>query len=176
MAGKENPITVKKIYFDMDGVLADFDRGARELCHMEPSPQNEGWYPGIDDPMWEKAKTIDHFYDQLELMPGAKELFDLVRNKYGDRCEILSGIPKPKRGLLTSAEDKKAWVHRLLSPDIVVNTVLREEKPDYCTGKDCILIDDLVRNINEWEAEGGTGVLYEGAENTMNKLKEMGIL
>jgi len=28
----------EKIYFDMDGVLADFAKGVRELCGMEPSP------------------------------------------------------------------------------------------------------------------------------------------
>ena len=28
-----------RIYFDMDGVLADFDRGVRELCGLEPVSQ-----------------------------------------------------------------------------------------------------------------------------------------
>ena len=31
---------IKKIYFDMDGVLAGFNRGVRELCYMEPYDQN----------------------------------------------------------------------------------------------------------------------------------------
>ena len=32
---------VHKIYFDMDGVLADFKRGVRELCGFEAPPQPE---------------------------------------------------------------------------------------------------------------------------------------
>ena len=44
---------VEKIYFDMDGVLADFERGVRELCGMEPAPQGPAWKPGCDDEMWQ---------------------------------------------------------------------------------------------------------------------------
>ncbi len=31
----------EKIYFDMDGVLADFERGVRELCGITPQSQND---------------------------------------------------------------------------------------------------------------------------------------
>lgn len=160
----------------MDGVLADFDRGVIELCGMQPTPQNEGWRPGMDDPMWAKVRTIDHYYDKLELMPGAKEMFDTVYGRYGDKCEILTGIPKPKRGILTAGEDKVNWMHRLLSEDIAVNIVYREQKPDYCTGKDCILIDDLEKNIEEWEKMGGTGIVHRSPEETLETLREMQII
>ena len=61
-----------------------------------------------------------------------KELFDYVYNKYGDKCEILTGVPKPRRGITTAGDDKIKWVRRLLSNDVVVNIVWREDKPDYC--------------------------------------------
>lgn len=169
-------MTVKKIYFDMDGVLADFDRGIREFCGMEPAPQGEEWSPGDDMPMWAKASKVPHFYDRLELMPGAKDMFERVYGKYGDRCEILTGIPKPHRGMVGSAEDKTTWVRRILSEDIVVNTVYKEQKPQFCTGRDCILIDDLKRNIDAWEANGGTGILHQDAVSTLMKLENMRIL
>ena len=164
---------IKKIFFDMDGVLADFDRGVREFCKMEPTPQGEGWRPGMDDPMWAKVREIDHYYDKLELLPDAKRMFDTLYEKYGDKCEILTGVPKPKRGVLTAKEDKINWVHRLLSKKIVVNTVYREEKPEYCTGKECILIDDLEKNIEEWEACGGTGVLFTSVDETLKRIDEL---
>ena len=110
---------IEKIYFDMDGVLADFERGVRELCGIEPPDQNAKHHdPGADDKMWEAIKNSANFYDHLELMPGAKEMFDALYEKYGDKVEILTGIPKPKRGIVTSGEDKTKWTHRLLSPDI----------------------------------------------------------
>ena len=168
---------VKKIYFDMDGVLADFERGVRELCGLEPISQNVKDNDSTEeDNMWRAIKEVGHFYNKLEFMPGAKEMFDAVYGRYGDKCEILTGIPKPKRGIESSGEDKKAWMKRLLSSDIKVNIVYREEKQRFCTGKDCILIDDLEKNIKEWEAMRGTGVLNITAPKTLERLKELGIL
>lgn len=166
---------IEKIYFDMDGVLADFERGVKEICGLTPPSQNEQLNKTSDDEMWEKIKEIPHFYDQLQLMPGAKEMFDAVYGKYGDRCEILTGIPKPRRGITFAAEDKIKWVHRLLSEDIKVNIVFREEKPQYCTGKGCILIDDMEKNIKEWSKMGGTGIVNISAEETLARLRELGV-
>ena len=168
---------VEKIYFDMDGVLADFERGVKEICGDTPPSQNAKHHkPGEDDEMWERIRETKHFYDYLELMPGAKEMFDAVYGRYGNRCEILTGIPKPKRGIVNAGEDKKIWVRRLLAEDIKVNIVFREEKPQYCTGKGCILIDDMERNIRDWKAMGGTGILHISAESTMWQLRELEIL
>ena len=165
---------IKKIYFDMDGVLADFDRGVIELCGLEPLDQ--GVSDKREERMWNGIREVGHFYDKLEIMPGAKEMFDELYEKYGEACEILTGIPKPKRGITGAGEDKIKWVRRMLSDDIKVNIVLRENKPQFCTGKDCILIDDFRKNIREWEDAGGTGVLSKNAEDTVLRLKEMGIL
>ena len=173
IVGDEFYMKITKIYFDMDGVLADFDKGIRELCSMDPLPQSEDQPVGYDDELWSKVREAGHFYDKLELIPGTKELFDYVYGKYGDRCEILTGIPKPRRGIITAGEDKINWVRRLLSKDVVVNIVWREDKPDYCSGKDCILIDDYALNITEWEQCGGTGILFYDAESALEELKKL---
>lgn len=146
-------MTVSRIYFDMDGVLADFDRGVRELCGMETKVQDTR-STEQDDRMWEKIREVDHFYDRLEPMPGAVELFRAVYGAYGDSCEILTGIPKEKRGIVTAAQDKKDWTKRLLSEKVKVNTCYRAEKIARCTGPDTILIDDLKKNIDEWREAG----------------------
>ena len=167
---------IQKIYFDMDGVLADFDGGVSKLCEMSPIKQGEGRSKAEDDLMWERIRKIPHFYDKLDPMPGALELFGELYEKYGNKCEILTGIPKPKRGITTAGEDKISWVHRLLSTDIKVNIVYREEKKNYCTGEDCILIDDLETNIEEWKMYGGMGILYRGADDVRSRLVEKNIL
>ena len=165
-----------RIYFDMDGVLANFDRGVKDLCGMEPRDQNSKQDPEADDRMWAAIREVGHFYDKLELMPGAKEMFDRIYGKYGDRCEILTGIPKPKRGILTAEEDKKNWMKRMLSDRIKVNIVFREQKPKFCEGKHCVLIDDLKGNVEFWEEKGGTGILHESAEKTLAELEKRGLL
>lgn len=167
---------VKKIYFDLDGVMANFDKGVHDMCGMDAFSHEDEPYTGFDDEMWEKIRDVGHFYDKLELMPGAKELFDDLYERYGDKIEILSGIPKPRRGITTAGEDKINWVHRMLRDDIIVNIVYKEEKPQYCTGSDCILIDDLPANIKGWEKMGGTGIINTGAEDTRAILEEMGVL
>ena len=167
---------VKVIYFDMDGVLADFGKGVQDFCDMEAPSLNEPEDPKKDNEMWRRIRNVDHFYDKLDLMPGAKELFDAVYNTYGERCEILTGIPKPHREIKDAAEDKEKWVHRLLSPKIKVNVCLRAEKEQRCKGKDCILIDDMEKNIQEWTDKGGTGIQNKSAQETIEELRRMGLL
>ena len=127
-------MVVQKIYFDMDSVLADFERGVRELCGMTPPSQNGVKNAKADDEMWDRIRMVDHFYDRLEMMPGSEALFHALYEEYGDECEILTGIPKEKRHIKDAGEDKTRWVHRLLRKDIKVNIVYREDKKNYCTG------------------------------------------
>lgn len=168
-------LSLCKIYFDMDGVLADFDRGVSELCGFQIVKQDVADKMS-DEEMWNRIKEVPHFYDKLQPMPGAVELFHAVYDKYRERCEILTGIPKPRRGVLNAGEDKTKWVRRLLSEDVVVNICFKEEKVKLCQGADCILIDDLPPNIEAWRSAGGTGILHHNAQETMGILKEMGIL
>lgn len=149
----------EKIYFDMDGVLVDFEWGVRELCHMVPEVQGHA-SEGYDDRLFAKMHEVPHFYAQLPPMDGMVEVIKELLEKYGDRVEILTGVPKPKRDIKDAATDKVEWVRKYISPDIVINTVLRAEKKNFCKGRESVLVDDFDKNITEWENEGGTGILF----------------
>lgn len=164
------------IYLDMDGVLADFKRGVRELCHMEALSQNGKRDLKQDDLMWEAIRNTDHFYDRLELIPGMKELYGLLREKYGSRCEILTGVPREERGIVTAEQDKRNWTRRMLSEEVKVNAVCRKHKKQFCTGPESVLIDDREKTIREWRELGGTGILFVSAEETTKELKKLGLL
>lgn len=161
-----------RVYFDMDGVLADFNRGVRELCHMEP-PEQGNRTEEQDTAMWDAIRQVPHFYGQLEPIPGSVEMVREVYDAIGDRCEILTGIPRPRKNIAHSAEDKVAWIRRLVSEDIVVNTVLRKEKVEFCTGPQDILVDDYGKNIKEWTAVGGTGILFHDTAQALAEVRRL---
>lgn len=160
------------IYFDMDGVLADFDRGVRELCHREPLDQSTST-EADNDALWAAVRQVPHFYGQLEPIPGSLEMLRTLYEEIGDRCQILTGIPKPRRSIEHAGEDKVAWIHRLVSEDMQVHIVYREEKRQYCTGPQDILVDDYDKNIREWQAAGGTGILFRDPEQAMQEIRDI---
>ncbi len=166
---------VNYIYFDMDGVMADFDRGVKELLHLEPRDQEHSTAES-DEEMFGAMRECEHFYDRLEPIPGSLEIFRELFAKYGDRCRILSGIPKPRRGIVTAADDKNSWVKRYLPEGVIVHTVSRADKKTFVHDRNDILIDDYTKNIKEWEEAGGTGIHCKTPEELRGKLIEMGIL
>lgn len=163
---------IEKIYFDLDGVLADFDRGIEELGGIKMVPQSEATEES-DAAIWDVVRNVEHFYDKLEPVNGAIEMFLKLYETYGTKCEILSAVPKPYRNVPTAREDKITWVRRLLPKDVKINLVYRAEKQDFAKGKGCILVDDYQINTDEWNQAGGTGVLFETAEKTLAKIEQL---
>ncbi len=168
-------MNIEKIYFDMDGVLADFDGGIKKLCHREPLDQMTAT-PEENIKLWDAVRQVDHFYDRLEILPGSDVLLRMILAKYGGCCEILTGIPKPNKRIEHAGEDKQKWMTRNFGSDIKVNIVLREQKIERCKGVGCVLIDDYQKNIEAWVDHGGTGILFTDAESAMAELEKLGIL
>lgn len=164
---------VDKIYFDMDGVLVDFNKGVYELTDYKGELDKE---QKKSDGIWKFIKEIPHFYFKLEPITEMIELFKIMHQKYGSKCEILTGLPKPEKGVFTAGEDKIMWVKKYIGDDVKVNLVMREEKQNYCKNKSCILIDDLAENVIEWRAKGGEGILFVDAKLTKIALKNLEIL
>lgn len=159
-----------KVYFDMDGVLADFEGYFRDN-NIAFKSQSEGQTPEQEAEMWKIVSETPHFYHKLKPMPGAIELFKELSKTHD--CEILSAIPKPFRNVPTAAEDKRKWVEDHLGKDVKANIVYRHEKIEYCKDKSDVLIDDYDLNIKEWTDKGGTGVLFEDAKSAYDTFKKL---
>lgn len=166
--GKMN---IRKLYFDMDGVIVDFMGGVEELCGIPAKDQS---FASVhqDDAMWEKIKEVEHFYYKLKPIPGMVEFVKNTFEKYGDDCQILTGIPKPRRGVLHADEDKRRWIAEYISPTIKVNVCFKEEKKNFVDGPGCVLVDDLQANIDDWKTAGGIGILFKNIEDLKYNLSD----
>ena len=164
---------IDNIFFDMDGVLADFNGGVFEFTNFDGEIDKD---QKNSDEIFGKLKDVPHFYFKLKPFGDMIDLFKQVHAKYGSKCQILTGIPKANRGMPTSSDDKRLWVKKYIGENVIVNIVYREEKKNFCKGKSSILIDDLAENINDWNKCGGTGILHVDAKSTENILQKIGVI
>ena len=76
-----------QLFLDCDGVLADFDAGARDVLGMSSRAFEERY--GKRE-FWRRIARARDFYARLPLMPDARRLFDAVAHL--DPI-ILTGLP-----------------------------------------------------------------------------------
>lgn len=158
----------KIIYCDMDGVLADFKKGAERATKMSikqwmniPSSK-EKWRPIIEMP---------NFWSSLPWMPGGQKLWSYI-SKFNPH--ILSAYVEEEFDP-NCIPGKREWLRRntgLSSPQRV-NLVKRKEKKLF-SKKNAILIDDYQKNVDEFTRSGGIGIYHTDTSKTISQLKRLG--
>lgn len=151
---------MEALYVDLDGVLADFDRGVLELCGLPPRHVDLSIRQ-----MWRALAKAPDFFGSLELMPDAMTLWE--------RClplapTILTGLPHGG----WAEPQKRAWCARVLGPEVPVITCMSRDKPQW-SAPGHVLIDDRISAQDPWEAEGGTFVLHTSVETTLLELERL---
>ena len=149
------------VYFDMDGVLANF-RGYCDERNIKYNPDGV-FDEAVDTKMWAELNKDDHFYYNLPPIEGSVELFKDLNKDYN--CEILTAVPRPKWNIVNAVKDKIDWCKDYLGENVKVNICYRREKQQYAEGRNTILVDDLGKNIDEWERQGGYGILFKDAKS-----------
>lgn len=161
------------IYCDMDSVLVDFMKGAHDvLGHPFDDKDLNKMDPNHKQNVRNKVAKHPEFWENLPPMHDAMQLWKFI-NKYD--AHILTAYPSwdpdGKKG-------KRIWVKKHLGnlPDERFHAVRREEKQDYAKsdGKPNILIDDYIKNIEEFNRAGGIGIHHTDTESTISKLKKLG--
>lgn len=153
-----------KLFVDLDGVLADFEKGVKKITGKHPSEQNKR-------SMWiQLAKSAD-FYSNLDWMSDGKKLWEHIK-KYNPT--VLTGLPignwaKPQ---------KITWCKNKLGEDIRVLTCLSREKAQ--TAKQHtpkthtpILIDDREELREQWEKAGGIFIHHKTADKSIEELEKI---
>jgi 5'(3')-deoxyribonucleotidase len=152
-------MTTRQLYLDCDGVLADFDRGARELLGASPKAYMDRHGIGR---FWQKLARAPDFYARLPLMPGATTLFEAVRHL--DPI-ILTGLPRGN----WAADQKVRWAAEHF-PGTRIITVMAVDKRNHCTAGD-VLVDDTLKHRHLWEGAGGIFIHHRDAETTVEELR-----
>jgi len=166
---KEN--LLPEIYCDMDQVLSDFLGGAEKVLGKSFTDQNYWNKPESGDKKIELTKKSPHLYRDLKWMSDGKKLWDFIRTH---NPKILSAYPK--EWMPNARSDKEQWIKKNIGR-VDAYIVKRKEKRRYALndkGQPNILIDDHSKNIREWNAAGGVGILHTDAASTITKLKKMG--
>ena len=153
-----------RIYLDCDGVLADFERGAEAVLGM-PSRRFEQRF-GLKA-FWARLASTPDFFNTLDLMPDAMELFEAVRHK---GPVILTGLP---RGAWAEPQ-KRRWAARYF-PGVEVITTSSALKREHCHPGDA-LVDDTVKFQHLWEREGGVFIPHTSAVASIADLRRLGFL
>jgi len=151
-----------KIYCDMDGVLADFERGYEELTGIDLKGE---FKKGDDfwDPISEKGVG---FWAGLKWMPDGQELWDYLKPYKPDLLSAPSREDSSRIG-------KHVWVkHKLPGTKLILRYA--KQKQELAT-PESILIDDRQPNIDQWIAAGGIGILHTSTENTIKQLQNLGL-
>ena len=151
----------------MDGVLVDLLGSIKR--HLGTTKLNQKI---IDDFFYSEAGMGTEFWAKAGWESGGKQLWKYIKS---EKPEILSACPSICNKDRKVIKGKTLWCQDNLGiPKNRVNIVQRREKQNFA-GKDKILIDDREKNIKEWEAAGGTGVLHFNTNNTIKILKGLGV-
>jgi len=157
------------IYCDMDGVLCDFVSSAERVTKVS-------WSSRRSERDWEPIKNTRNFWANLPWKRDGRQLWNYIK-KYNP--SILSATvqastdPNCKPGKLKWLQGNLG-----LTDSSRINIVLRSQKKNYVMtsrgGSPAVLIDDYPKNIKEWTAKGGVGILHTTTSSTITQLRRIG--
>ncbi len=146
-----------KIFLDMDGVIADFDKGVSHIFGQSP----DSVIASLGNMnFWKQLNDIDHFWLYLKPMSDSGELWNYIKSY------DVTLLTTPVSFVKTCKQDKKAWAEKYLGNIDVIFSAHKEKYAEPNT----ILIDDREDNIRKFNEAGGIGILHTSAKNTIEQL------
>jgi 5'(3')-deoxyribonucleotidase len=150
-----------RLFLDCDGVLADFDRGARELLGLRPKPYIARHGRAA---FWRELAKAKNFYGSLAKMPDADLLFDAVKHL---KPTILTGLPLGR----WAAPQKVEWAAEHF-PGVPIITCMARDKHKHMHPGD-VLVDDREKHRAAYEAAGVVFVHHRNAADSLRQLAKI---
>ena len=158
---------MKRLFLDMDGVVADFDEYAHRTLGLPPS---NGKY---SETVWKQLASNPRMYRDLHKTPYADKLVNACRKfckENNFELYFLTAVPKGN-DIHWAFFDKVHWAQLYFSDIPVHFGPFSKDKHVHCEPGD-ILIDDRKSNIEEWRNAGGIAIHHKNLEDTLLDLYE----
>ena len=153
------------IYFDLDGVLCDFDK----QCDMMDCWKVNG------RPDWNKMDEIGpKFWSEMEPIETGMKLLELVQDFCKEHTGIQVGIMSAIH-LKNGKDGKRDWLKKYTSiRDNIIILNNGSFKQKYAQ-PNSILVDDKLSNVENYKSTGNQAVLFDRTESVyelFNKIKK----
>jgi hypothetical protein len=150
-----------RLFLDADGVLADFDEGAKMLLGMTPR-QFEARHGRRE--FWRRIASAKNFYGSLPEMPDARLLFDAVEHL---QPTILTGLPLGR----WAAPQKVEWAAEHF-PGVPIITCMARDKARHMKPGD-VLVDDSETHRAAFEHAGVVFIHHKNAVDSLRLLAKI---
>ena len=150
-----------RLFLDADGVLADFDLGARQLLGMRPKEFIDKNGRGT---FWKRLARAPNFYGGLPEMPDARMLFEGVEHL---QPTILTGLPLGN----WAAPQKVKWAAEHF-PGVPIITCMARDKHLHMQPGD-VLVDDREKHRADYEEAGVVFIHHTSAEDSLRQLAKI---
>jgi 5'(3')-deoxyribonucleotidase len=150
-----------RLFLDADGVLADFDLGARRLLGLRPKEYIAKHGRGA---FWKRLAKAPNFYGSLPEMPDARRLLDAVKHL---QPTILTGLPLGR----WAAPQKIEWAAEHF-PGVPIITCMAADKHKHMHPGD-VLVDDREKHRDAYEEAGVVFIHHRNAEDSLRQLAKI---
>ena len=152
-----------KIFCDLDGVLADFERGVIDLTGRSTELQTSS-------KMWAKIFSCPKFFEKLNPTSYCENLWNKMCLMGKQIPTILTGVPQGKKQYPI---EKLSWCKKNLDNDIEnIITCKSTDKYKY-SNFGHVLIDDNFSNGVKWLHYGGIFIHHISPERTIYELERL---
>eukprot|EP00929_Paragymnodinium_shiwhaense_P065379 TRINITY_DN32781_c0_g1_i2.p1 TRINITY_DN32781_c0_g1~~TRINITY_DN32781_c0_g1_i2.p1 ORF type:complete len:815 (-),score=163.23 TRINITY_DN32781_c0_g1_i2:87-2531(-) len=166
------------VYCDLDGVLADFNKGCMDLFPeggpiAEKIPNHTVTKLNYEEEteMWRRIESKSDFFAALDWTSDGELLWRWIDWNIVPTPAVLTGLPMGRVGQMASKQ-KEQWCQKKLGQHVQVFCCGTRNKQKF-SGKRCVLIDDRGDLREAWEARGGIFVHHVSAADSIRQLREI---